>query len=276
MSIQKKKVCGACVQIGFLKIMSYRVAIILLSLNIMTGCASLETALVPESVSEPNPNDEILQLQSEVKQLQELIAKKDALIHVQSVRQQKSQRKQVVHQQKQAETQQTISNEVTRVQVKLHRLATKPSAASKIAEAEVAMESLKQNPAPESDQVLQIHAQRLLDAASEFYGFDNYVVAMNYAAQAHEFIDMVADKKRKLPYPSQEIVPIHTPVMLGAVTDINLRKEPQNNSIVLNILKKGSVFIMHAYQGNWLQVQTDGGRQGWVLSTLVETVVSGR
>ena len=241
----------------------FRLVIVLLSVNVMIGCAFQKPTLVAEPVIETTPYNEIeiLQLQDEIKRLQELIKEKDALI-----------RQQNAQQQSQEKEQQEASSEVTRVQTRLHRLATKPSTASTIAEVEVAMESLKQEQTMISDQTLQQQAQSLLDAALAYYKQEKYVVAMNYASQAHEFINMAADQNRKASYYNRKTVPIYVSLMLKTLTDVNLRENPHNNAKILNILEKGSVLVANAYRGNWFRVQTDDGLQGWVSNTLVRTV----
>ena len=72
--------------------------------------------------------------QQEIERLQKLLAEKDALIRNQQVRQQD-----------QAKTLQETSNQAAHVR-KLRRLATRPAAASTIAEAEISMEGLTSSP----------------------------------------------------------------------------------------------------------------------------------
>jgi hypothetical protein len=240
----------------------FRCVILLLSTIIIFGCAHPKPMLVAEPVLEPTPNNEheTLELREKIVRLQELIKEKDTLIH-----------KQHEHQRKQAREQQETSEEVVRVQKRLRRLATKPSTASAIAEVEVAMENLKQDKSLNPDLALQQQAQSLLDTALTFYKQEKYAAAMNYASQAHEFISMVTDQKRNAPYSNHKIVPIHVPIILQTITDVNLRQNPHSNAKILNILEKDSILITNAYQGNWLRVQTEDGRQGWVSNKLVET-----
>lgn len=241
----------------------FRLVIVLLSVNILISCAHQKPTLVAETAVEPTFHNEheILQLQDEIKRLQELIKEKDTLI-----------RQQHAHQKNQDKEQQEASSEVSRVQTRLHRLATKPSTASTIAEVEVAMESLKQEQAMVSDQALQQQAQSLLDAALVSYKQEEYVVAMNYASQAHEFINMVADQNRKVSYYNRKTVPIYVSLTLKTITDVNLREKPHSSAKILNILEKDSILVANAYRGNWFRVQTDDGLQGWVSNTLVRTV----
>lgn len=245
----------------------FRCAIVLLSTIIILGCAHPKPTLVAEPVLEPTPNNEheTFELREKIKRLQELITEKDTVIQ-----------KQREYQRKQAREQQETSEEVVRVQKRLRRLATKPSTASAIAEVEVAMENLKQDKSLNSDLALQQQAQSLLDTALTFYKQEKYAAAMNYASQAHEFISMVTDQKRKAPYSNRKIVSIHVPIILRTITNVNLRQDPHSNAKILNILEKDSILITNAYRGNWLRVQTEDGRQGWVSHTLVETATVNR
>ena len=241
----------------------FHLVIILFGIYLFTGCAYQKPMLVEEPETKPKPYKvyETLLLQDEIIRLKKIVEKKDELI-----------RKQHAHQKNQDKEQQEASSEVARVQTRLHRLATKPSTASTIAEAEVAMESLKQTHSSDANQALQQEAQRLLEAALVFYEQDEYVAAMNYASQAHEFINMVSDQNRSTPYTERKTVPFYAPIMLKTETNVNLRKKPHSNARILNTLKKDAILITNAYRGNWFRVQTDNGRQGWVLNTLVKAV----
>jgi hypothetical protein len=202
--------------------------------------------------------------QQEIERLQKLLAEKDALIRNQQVRQQD-----------QAKTLQETSSQAAHAQIKLRRLATRPAAASTIAEAEISMEGLKSSPLSDTERMLQAQAQRLLTAATVLYDEDSYAAAMDHAAQAREFVDMMKNGRvRKAA--DQIAVSLQTPIPLRASVDSNLRQKPGLKGAVLGVLKKNSAMIAEAYQGDWLQVQTADGRSGWILNTLVEVQVGKR
>ena len=73
--------------------------------------------------------------QHEIERLQKLLAENEVQIRSQQVRQQD-----------QAKALQETTSQAARAQVKLRRLATRPAAASTVAEVEVAMENLKSSP----------------------------------------------------------------------------------------------------------------------------------
>jgi hypothetical protein len=200
--------------------------------------------------------------QREIERLQQLLAEKEGLI-----------RNLNAHQQDQAKALQETTSQVTRDQVRLRRLATQPGAASSIAEAEVAMASLKLSHVIEPEQTLQ--AQRLLDAATAFYAKGNYGTAMDHAAQTQEFVDMVRDNRtRKASDQRLAMVPFNIPIPLRAKSNINLRREPLGSAVKLGALKKDSVLSAQAYLGDWIHVQTSDERSGWVPNTLVEVWVA--
>ena len=238
----------------------YRVAIALLGLNI-TGC----TVLKPTSVAAPIPPHEPCACevqQREIERLQQLLTEKEGLIRNLNARQQD-----------QVKALQETTSQVTRDQVRLRRLATQPGAASSIAEAEVAMASLKLSHITEPQQTLQ--AQRLLDAATASYAKGNYGTAMDHAAQTQEFLDMVKDNHtRKASDPRLATVSFNAPIPLRAKSNINLRREPFGGGVKLGALKKDSALTAQAYLGDWLHVQTSDERSGWVLNTLVEIWVA--
>lgn len=230
----------------------------LFALN-LSGCISQEPT--PIRIIEPIPvtvsEDE--GLKNEIARLEKVIAEKDELIKSQQMRQQS-----------QAQTLREVNKEATRTQVKLHRLATKPSTASAIAEIEVALEHLKQVKISAADQILQIQAQHLVETASMFYEKDQYAQAMNHIAQAKHLISWITNSDRKrTSIENNSLLEFHTPIKLRTKTNVNLRKEPNTSAPILATLKKDTTLTANASLGSWLRVQTEGN-QGWILSTSLE------
>ena len=236
----------------------YQLAFILLILN-LSGCASKEPIVISviEPVPVPTPQDE--DLKNEIARLEKLVAEKDELIKSQNILRKS-----------QAHVLREVNKEATRAQVKLHRLATKPSTASAIAEVEAALEHLKQTKISSFDQILRIQAQRLLETATLFYSKDQYAAAMNHVAQANTFIGLISDQNRKrVTHVDQFLLEFHIPVRLRTIKNAFLRKEPNQYAQILSTLKKDTVLSSDANQGPWLRVQTDKN-QGWVLNTMIE------
>lgn len=250
----------------YLKKKLNRTIAVLLCLFLMTACANLDTPPPSEPVINPTSQEELFQLQNKVKHLEELLEEKEAFILQQNLLQQK----QI---QAQQDAQQDTSDEITRAQLKLHRLATKPSAASTIAEVEVAMEELKQKEISESGQTLQIQAQHLLDAASKSYQQDEYTSSMNFASQAYEIINMLLDLHGRKVHINRSQVRFHVPLMLRINTNANLRKHPNANSAIIRELQESTFLTANAYHYNWLLVLTEEDEQGWVHNSLIESQI---
>ncbi len=197
----------------------------------------------------------------EIERLQKVLAEKEAQIRTQQARQQD-----------QAKTLQEASNLAAQAQVKLRRLATRPAAASAIAEVEMMMGDLESSPTAGSELILQTQAQRLLNAATVSYAEENYASAMDHAAQAREFIDMVTNNRTRKTS-DQVTVSLQVPIPLRATSNSNLRQKPSLSGALVTTLKRDSLMSAEAYRGDWLQVITPTGRAGWVLNTLVEAQV---
>lgn len=202
-------------------------------------------------------------LQHEIDRLQKLLAEKEAHIRSQEVRHQD-----------QVKALQETSSQAAHAQVKLRRLATRPAAASTIAEVEVLMRNLNSSARTDAEVILQTQAQRLLDAATAAYGKDNFSAAMDYAAQAREFLGMINNNRaRKTSESLQVIVSFNVPLPLRASANSNLRQKPSLAAPIVGTLKKDTAMTADAYRGEWLQILTSDGRSGWVLNELVETQV---
>lgn len=257
------------------------IALVLLGLNI-GGCNILPKADLPEVEAESaRPESRVKgpreieyekllaekeAQQHEIERLQKLLAEKEAHIRSQEARQQD-----------QAKALQETSSQAAQAKVKLRRLATRPAAASTIAEVEMIMENLKSSSMTDSEKILQTQAQLLLSAAAASYAEDNYATAMDYAAQAREFIDMVRNNRaNKAADPHQVTVPFQVPIPLRAKVDSNLRQQPSLRAAVLGMLGKDSTMTAEAYRGDWLKIVTADGRSGWVFNTLVEAQLAAR
>ncbi|WP_256207870.1 SH3 domain-containing protein [Nitrosomonas sp. Nm166] len=233
-------------------------AFFLCALNLV-GCATKEPVADPLVGQEPAPTPQYEDLRNEIARLEKIIVEKDELIKNQKIRQQS-----------QAHVLREANKEATRTQVKLHRLATKPSTASAIAEVEAALEHLKQTKTSSFDQILRIQAQRLLETATLFYSKDQYVAAMNHVSQANNFIALIVDQNRKrVTQVDYSLLEFHMPMRLRTIKNVFLRKEPNQYAQVLTTLKKDTLLTASANQGPWLRVQTDKN-QGWVLNTMLE------
>lgn len=246
--------------------MTYKSASAITAL-LLSGCVTMMEPLPPEEATDnteavliKEQKQIIENQQNKIEELEQLLAKQTAAIKQSNIREREQE--QVIE---------AASNEITRAQIKLHRLATKSSSASIIAEAEIAMDALKQQPTMETEAQLHADAKQLLDAAALYFSRGDYATATHYASQSVEFTNMVADANRDKP--NRITVAFNTPVRLVASNNVNLRQMPGTHSAVLTVLEKGVYMTATAYQGNWLRVQTDQNLQGWVSNTLVKVSI---
>lgn len=233
--------------------------IFLLPVLILAGCVTKEPVVISVVEPVPAPAPQYEELKNEIARLEKIITEKEEIIKNQKLRQQS-----------QAHVLKETNKEAARAQVKLHRLATKPSTASAIAEVEASLGHLKQTKLSSFDQILQIQAQRLLDTATSFYSKDQYAAAMNHVAQANTFIGLIQDEKRKkITHVDPLLLEFHVPVKLRTTKNVNLRREPNGHAHVLTTLKKDTHLIANANQGPWVRIQANK-TQGWILHTMLE------
>ena len=198
----------------------------------------------------------------EIIALKQKLAEKDELIRNLNAREQDH-----------AQVLQETTSEISRTKNKLHRLATQPEAASKIAEVEIAINAARQAVFDESDAVFQLLAQRLLDAAMVAYRQKDYSGAMNHAAQSGELIDAIANPARKALESQDATLIFRISIPLLVTRTISLRADPTDHSRVIGSLEKDTPLTATAYSGNWLRVQTRDDLSGWIQSQSVDVRV---
>lgn len=201
----------------------------------------------------------------EIIALKQKLAEKDELIRNLNAREQDR-----------AQVLQETTSEISRTKNKLHRLATQPEAASKIAEVEIAINAASQTAFDESDTVFQLLAQRLLDAAMVAYRQKDYSRAMNHAAQSGELIDAITNPARKMLESQDATLVFRISIPLFSTRTISLRADPTDHSRVISLLKKDTPLTATAYNGNWLRVQVGDDLSGWIQSQSVNVRVDGQ
>ena len=166
------------------------------------------------------------------------------------------------------------ASEVTQAQTRLHRLASQPSAASKIAEVEAETENLKQSlliNADQSDLLLFNHSQTLLNAATRVYEKHDYAASMNFATQSQAIIEMIKNSARKLTQPT--IYSFKTPITVQIQKNSPIFVEPSTAATRLEKLQKDMTFTTNAYQANWLRIQMQSGQIGWIDSSYTKIYI---
>ena len=166
-----------------------------------------------------------------------------------------------------AKAAQESTREVTRAKARMRRLATQADAASYLAEVEVALQSARTSPTASQSPLLPL-AQSFLEAAQAPFAQADYATAMDRAAQAEQLVTAAAEGS---PTASRSRVTgevlLQVGIPLKASADGALRREPRPRAAVVAALRKDSALVAHAYKGDWMRVETEDGRFGWVPQT---------
>ena len=160
--------------------------------------------------------------------------------------------------------------EVVRAMAKLQTLATRAEAASGIAEAEVALQTLRttpgQPPTPEGTQ-----ATRLLKESSAEFDKENYGGALYLANQAKMLAGAARQRlsagERGAQRPGETAFAL--PIRLVAAGRGNVRAGPGTTSRIEFGVEAGDSLIGYSYVDEWIRIGDDSGRGGWIFRSLV-------
>ena len=160
--------------------------------------------------------------------------------------------------------------EVVRAMAKLQSLASRAEAASGMAEAEVALQTLRagtQEP-PEATQMA-----RLLDQSSTEFNKQNFGGALYLANQAKTFTaagqGRLSSDNRGEPRPGE--TPFAVAVGLKTVGRGNVREGPATSFTVVFAADPGLALTGYSYVDEWIRVSDETGRSGWIFRNLVGT-----
>jgi hypothetical protein len=160
--------------------------------------------------------------------------------------------------------------EVVRAMAKLQTLASRAEAASGMAEAEVALQSLKGDGGPGSAPEA-IQATRMLREASAEFDQENYGGALYLANQAKSLAatgrgrQIAGDRGVERSGETAFAVPIP----LKAATTGNVREGPGTRSPLAFSVEAGDVLIGYSYLDDWIRITDGTGRRGWIFRRLV-------
>jgi hypothetical protein len=160
--------------------------------------------------------------------------------------------------------------EVVRAMAKLQTLATRAEAASGIAEAEVAFQTLKaasgQAPTPEG-----IQAARLLKESSAEFDKDNYGGALYLANQAKTLAGPARGRLSAGERGAQRAgeTAFALPIRLVAAGRGNVRAGPGTGSRIEFGVEAGDALIGYSYVDEWIRIGNENGRGGWIFRGLV-------
>lgn len=161
--------------------------------------------------------------------------------------------------------------EVVRTMARSQTVASRAEAASGIAEAELAIRTLRtaagRRSAPEAAQ-----AERLLQQSTGEFEKNNFGGALYLASQARVIAGQGTDRVRRAE--STDLRPGETPfeaqLRLRTTTRANVREGPSTGTRVMFTLEPGSPVEAVSYVEGWVKVTDDAGRVGWIARGLVE------
>jgi len=158
---------------------------------------------------------------------------------------------------------QESTREVTRAKARVRRLATQADAASYLAEVEVGLESARGAAATPSP--LLGLARAFLEGAQAPFAQGDYAAAMDRAAQAEQLVTAAlagAPSSSRTRVAGEVLLQAGIPLKSRA--DGRLRASPAPRAPVVATLGRDTALVAHAYKGDWMRVETDDGKLGWV------------
>jgi hypothetical protein len=158
--------------------------------------------------------------------------------------------------------------EVVRAMAKLQTIASRAEAASGMAEAEVAVRTLKegQPSAPEIGQVSGLLEQSSAEFNKQNYGGALYL-ANQAKTQANAGRGRLSSDNRGAPRPGETAFAV--PVALKTTTRGNVREGPGTTFKVAFAAESGLLLTAYSYVDEWIRVTDENGRTGWIFRNLV-------
>ena len=159
--------------------------------------------------------------------------------------------------------------EVVRSMAKLQTTASRAEAASAMAEADLAMQTLR-TAAPQAPEIAQ--TRQLLATSNEEFERQNYGGALYLATQAKGVALKGQDRLasavgRATPRVGETLFAL--PLRLETQGRSNVRDGPGTSFKVLFALEAGATVTGHAFADQWVRITDEGGRSGWVFYSLV-------
>lgn len=160
-------------------------------------------------------------------------------------------------------------NEVVSTMAKLRTIASRAEAASAMAEADVAIQTLRSAEGSRNLPELAQGTQLMQQSTSEF-NKENYGGALYLANQAKS--SAVAGRtrisaNRGATRPGETMFAV--PLRLKVASRGNVREGPGTNFTVAFEVQSGATLTGLAYADEWIRIADDGGRSGWIYRTLI-------
>lgn len=158
---------------------------------------------------------------------------------------------------------------VVRAMAKAQTATSRAEAASGMAEAEVALQSLRASRGqnlPETMQVTHLVRQSSLEFDRKNYGGALYL-ANQAKSLAVSFRNRAASGNREEPRPGEKTFAL--PIRVKVETKGNIREGPGTNYGIAFGVESGAVLTAFSYTEDWIRVNDERGRNGWIFRGLV-------
>ena len=164
--------------------------------------------------------------------------------------------------------------EVVRAMAKLQSLATRAEAASGMAEAEIALQALRSAAGNNSQPPEYSQGAQLLQLATTEFDHQNYAGALYLATEAKNAAaagqGRLGSDDRGGGSIRKGEVPFALPLRLQTTGRANVREGPGANYRVLFTLETNVPIVAFSYVDQWLRIQDESNRTGWVHQTLID------
>lgn len=159
-------------------------------------------------------------------------------------------------------------NEIVRTLSKIPSSASRAEAASAVAEAELALQSLRSNAGAQAPATLQV--AKIVQQGSAEFNKQNFGGALYLANQAKALAATFGGRSAATggPRPRPGETAFALPIRLKASSRANVREGPGTNFPVVFSAEAGSALTGFSYVDEWIRVINDAGRTGWILRTL--------
>lgn len=167
---------------------------------------------------------------------------------------------------------QTTRLELVRNMARLQTQATRAEAASGIAEAEVALRSLRSSEAGQAlPEVAQ--AEDLFQQSSKEFGDENYGGALYLAAQVRTLVGSGQTRLRSVEDDGLQAgeALFARPVPLRTTSRSNVRSGPGLDFDVKFTLDDATAVVGQSHTSQWVRIVDDTGREGWIFHTLLSS-----
>ena len=160
--------------------------------------------------------------------------------------------------------------EVVRTMARSQTVASRAEAASGIAEAELAVRTLRSTARGVPLEAAQLD-QMLEESNSEFKKA-NYAGALYLASQARTIAAEATDRSRRAQAADMRPgeTPFVAPLRLRTTTRANVREGPSTRFRVLLTLEPDTPVVGTSYVEGWVRIMDADGRSGWIARSLVE------